>query len=98
MSMPGSPTTGETFDELRDWLYRRLLQSVKQNVDHKRFFPCTTGEDILKEPELKKIFGHVLSASPQIPLPTDLLAKRIIDRRLQTFLAALIYATNNIKA
>jgi serine/threonine protein kinase len=98
MSAPASPTDLSTFEGLRDWLYRRLLELVKRNAVNKRFFPCTTGEDVLKAAELGQIFGHVLAADPRIRLSADRFARRIVHRKLQTFLAALIYSRIDIKA
>jgi serine/threonine protein kinase len=97
MSTPASPPAGSTFETLRDSLYRRLLESVEHNAANKRFFPCSTAEGVLKTVELNQIFDH-LAAAERIPLSADLFASRIVARKLQTFLAALIYSTNNIRA
>jgi serine/threonine protein kinase len=94
---PASPTW--SFDELRDYLYKRLLDHVrfsKHTTPNKRFFPCNTAADVLQIKHMKKIFDCLVAAGAPIPLSRDGFADGVKVRKLDTFLAILIYSQSTI--
>jgi serine/threonine protein kinase len=96
-SQPGSPTP--TFEHLRDSIYQSLLDKILldgQNTK-KRFFPSDTGKNVLRDYDLKQLYDWVTATGDGILLTRDNFANRVKERRLQTFLAILIYSNCSIR-